>query len=444
MTPFLEAHQVFSRLYLLSPGPGPISIRDQMLRGRLIVEELIAENIINQDKPLLVVGGGAGGVTAAMFAAQNSIHTTLVERERELFSVQRDSSRFIHPTQYDWPVDHYREDNNFWKHLLIPLPFAANTSREFVRDWYEIVSQFANDTPNVFRIMFDTKIINIRVVGDINDGDILLQVTFNNAEVYCFSAVIWATGAGSEDCQFRNHDGIPVYEGIKFWDNDQFESERCGLTDTPQIVISGSGDGALQDFLRCVTRRNSALEIYDKLFYSISSDTKRERTQKSIEAKIQSAEDRANRCLIWASGREQEDSIYQELEVQHRQTINKLLDNNSICKNLRILLKKWIDEKAKIGLVFRRNYFNNYYSLNRFLVLLIAQYLQYKHNHTVLYKNREIISIEPEHNGHQCMTKISQDTWMPTTEESDGTRRSCYGREHTVILRDVKDKTITN
>ena len=435
MTPFLEAHQVFSHFYLLSPGPGPISIRDQMLRGRLIVEELIHKKIINKDNPLLVVGGGAGGVTAAMFAAESSIDTTLVERKRVCFSVQRHSSRFIHPTQYDWPVDHYREDNNFWKRLRIPLPFAAKTSREFVRDWYEIVSQFANDKPNVFRPMLNTTIINIRVVGDINDSDILLQVTFNNAEVYCFSAVIWATGAGSEDCQFRNHDGTPVYEGIKFWDNDQFESERCGLTDTPQIVISGSGDGALQDFLRCVTRRNSALEIYDELFYSISLDTMQEITPKGIETKIQSAEDRASRCLIWASTREQEDSIYQELEDRHRQTINKLLHNNNICKNLGILLERWIDEKAKISLVFRRNYFKNYYSLNRFLVLLIAQYLQNKHNHTVLYKNREISSIEPaEHEEHQCMTEISQNTWMPT-EEPNGTR-SCYGREHTVILND--------
>jgi len=101
MTTFLEAHRVFSHLYLLSPGPSPISIRDQMLRGRLIVEELDHEKIINKDKPLLVVGGGAGGVTAAMFAAEKSIHTTLVEKKLACFSVQKLSSRYIHPNQYD-------------------------------------------------------------------------------------------------------------------------------------------------------------------------------------------------------------------------------------------------------------------------------------------------------------------------------------------------------
>jgi hypothetical protein len=232
----------------------------------------------------------------------------------------------------------------------------------------------------------------------------------------------------------------PIYEGIKFWDKDQFVSERCGLTidNTPRIVISGSGDGALQDFLRCVTRINSAIHIYNQLFDSILV-TRRT----NIEAVVQSAEDRARRCLIWASTREQEDCIYQELEDTHKYLISDLLDNDSnIYDNLGDLLEVWLNENAKISLVFRRNYFNNYYSLNRFLVLLIAQYLQdrYRHNHTVLYEKREISSITPE--GHRCMRKNSQGTWMPTKEEN-GTR-SCYGREHTVILKDVNDEITTD
>jgi hypothetical protein len=160
---------------------------------------------------------------------------------------------------------------------------------------------------------------------------------------------------------------------------------------------------------------------------------------------LHSAEDRARRCLIWASTREQEDCIYQGLEDTHKGLINELLDNSNIGNKLDDLLKVWLNENAEISLVFRRNYFTNYYSLNRFLVLLIARYLQdkHKHNHTVLYKNREISSIRPK--GHKCMTKNknSQGTWMPTTKKSDGTR-SCYGREHTVILKDVNDETTTD
>jgi thioredoxin reductase len=222
MTPFLEAHRVFSRFYLLSPGPSPISIRDQMLRGRLIVEELNHEEIINKDKPLLVVGGGAGGVTAAMFAAQNSIPTTLVERKRACFSVQKLSSRFIHPNQYDWPVDHYTEKEVLFR---TPLIFRANKAKEVANDWETQLGMFATTNAHC-QLRPNTEITNIQVISDIAGNDHLLRVTFNEAEVHNFSAVIWATGAGSEDCQFRRNDGRPVYEGIKFWDNDQFASER--------------------------------------------------------------------------------------------------------------------------------------------------------------------------------------------------------------------------
>ena len=223
MTTFLEAHRVFSHLYLLSPGPSPISIRDQMLRGRLIVEELNHEKIINKDKDkhLLVVGGGAGGVTASMFAAMNSIRTTLVEKELECFLVQKRSSRYIHPNQYDWPVDHYTGENDF---LNTPLIFRANTAEEVANDWEVQLGMFAKTNDDYCTLMFNTEITNIQVISDTLGNDLSLRVTFNNAEVYNFSAVIWATGAGSEDCQFRDSDDTPVYEGIKFWDKDQFVS----------------------------------------------------------------------------------------------------------------------------------------------------------------------------------------------------------------------------
>jgi hypothetical protein len=308
------------------------------------------KEIINKDKPLLVVGGGAGGVTAAMFAAGSSIDTTLVERKRACFSVQKRSSRLIHPNQYDWPVDHYiKEHVLFDTHLI----FRADKAVKLAIGWETELGMFAT-TNDYCQFMFNTEITQIQVISDTLSNDLSLQVTFNNVtfnndEVLNFSAVIWATGAGSEDCQLtsktrktrKTRKPIPVYQGIKFWDNDQFVSERCGLTieDTPQIVISGSGDGALQDFLRCVTRTSSAIDIYKQLFDSIL-----ETRLTNIEAVVHSAEDRASRCLIWESTREQEDCIYQELEDTHKALISHLLHNRNIGDKLVILLKKWREE----------------------------------------------------------------------------------------------------
>jgi hypothetical protein len=412
-----------------------------MLRGRLIVEELIAANIINEDQPLLVVGAGAGGVTAAMFAAENNIHTTLVEKEPKAFSVQRRSSRQIHPVQYDWPVNHYIEGNAFWNGLRMPLPFTVNESQQLTTNWNLILRDFAN-TNAIFRLMFNTEITEINVIEIRNiicDKPKSLRVTFdNNAHSDNFSAVIWATGAGAEDCQFRL-DGVPRYEGIRFWHYDQFESERCGLPDdnpSPKIVISGSGDGALQDFLRCVTRQSLALTIYNILFSSIDLGI-----QQQIKATIHSAEDRASRCLIWASTRQQEDAIYQELENEHISAITYLLTIGTINYNLQQLLSEWLQEYAEISLIFRRNYFKNYYPLNRFLVLLIAQYLENCTNGNVLYRNRnvlyrnsEIVDIQPS-NGHECMIEDSQGTGLTNGNPA------CYGQEHTVKLTNNTELT---
>ena len=44
--PFLLAHQVLPQLYLISSHVGPISIRDQMVRGRLVVERALEQGLI--------------------------------------------------------------------------------------------------------------------------------------------------------------------------------------------------------------------------------------------------------------------------------------------------------------------------------------------------------------------------------------------------------------
>ncbi len=71
--PVLDAHEILPGLYTISGGPSPISIRDQMLRGWLVVERLRLNQLIHDRASLLVVGAGAGGVTAAIWAADTKI-----------------------------------------------------------------------------------------------------------------------------------------------------------------------------------------------------------------------------------------------------------------------------------------------------------------------------------------------------------------------------------
>src|SRR5438093_1204947 len=105
--PFLDAHRLGEFIYTIS-GPSPISIRDQMLRSVTIVHRLIEAGEIGRSRPLVVVGAGAGGATAAIEAATQGVSTVLVESASQAFLRQAHAAtRVIDPTQFDWPVDHY-------------------------------------------------------------------------------------------------------------------------------------------------------------------------------------------------------------------------------------------------------------------------------------------------------------------------------------------------
>jgi hypothetical protein len=77
--------------------------------------------------------------------------------------------------------------------------------------------------------------------------------------------ILSCEGAGSEQTKIGN------YKGLRFWDKDKFEQEYLGIKPprTPQILISGGGDGALQDFLRIITKVKSVADIYKNRSYAV-------------------------------------------------------------------------------------------------------------------------------------------------------------------------------
>src|ERR671933_100000 len=94
--PFLLAHQVLPQLYLISSHVGPISIRDQMVRGRLVVERALEQGLI-------------------LRAVELGVRTWLVDRHATLFHVQSNiTTRWLDPTHYDWPADHWIQGRFPW------------------------------------------------------------------------------------------------------------------------------------------------------------------------------------------------------------------------------------------------------------------------------------------------------------------------------------------
>src|SRR4051812_33411471 len=96
--PILDTHRQ-APFYYLTSGPSPINIRDQMLRGVTLVERLIESQEIGPNRPLLVIGAGAGGATSAIESASQGVRTLFVEPQLTPFLTQRHAtSRWIDPT----------------------------------------------------------------------------------------------------------------------------------------------------------------------------------------------------------------------------------------------------------------------------------------------------------------------------------------------------------
>ena len=84
-----------------------------------------------------------------------------------------------------------------------------------------------------------------------------------------YGLVISARGFGDERCFLEwpnpplTRNGHP-FRGFEFWASDPFERPNLGVPNRagddprPRVLISGGGDGAMQDFLRIMTRHKSA------------------------------------------------------------------------------------------------------------------------------------------------------------------------------------------
>src|SRR5438445_4136633 len=101
--PFLLTHLVRPLLFDIGGVLSPISIRDQMIRGRMVVDRAVEERLLRgEDRRLLAIGAGAAGVTAAIRAAQHGIQTVLIDVAIAPFLRQAGCrSRWVDPTQYD-------------------------------------------------------------------------------------------------------------------------------------------------------------------------------------------------------------------------------------------------------------------------------------------------------------------------------------------------------
>jgi hypothetical protein len=418
---FLLTHSTEPLLYDISAYLSPFSIRDQMIRGYLIIERAQTAGLIGGTRELLVVGAGLAGVMAAVTAAQQKIHVTLIDKGEILGKLAEKAKRFIDPTLYDWPALHWQRARfPFNDRSTMPLKYTHHNAAAIVSAW--IASIHEAEDSGYLKILRYTQLVSYlrqsknpaypenqivkaylkKIPSPGASGEVDLP-----PEKHEFGMVLSCVGFGKEKCT------VGKYTGYDFWDDSLYEEPNFGLTggEKPNVLISGAGDGALQDFLLATTNQESPGEIYKAIKKKLPKNV-----LAWVEKKIHNAEDQARRTFHWGPGTDRDHDTLKSLQLRHKRVVNLLLEKYWECIDEALLdIVKDLEHEINVKLLHKCDHFTNCYALNRFLVLLISDYVLKKSENRIktIYPKTMLVEIE----GHGC----------------NNTAPDCHGQGHEVL-----------
>lgn len=388
----LEFHKVdgSNRRYELT-GLRTGNIRDQMVRAAILVTRLLEAQVIKRDDPshgLLVLGGGAAGATAALLALDEGVHVVLVERKRNPFSTQlRVTSRIVDPVEFDWPHDHW--DKGVMRNLnsfVMPLKFRRGKAAVVASRWLFALQKVvkasrqaaANGTrlaPGAGRLRLyshsDAHGLVYNEVGSHLDVTPWPPQSKVPGKSQHFGAAISCIGFSGEKVTAPTGTGSQ-YGGYPFWSRDPLAKPLLGVrradatTRPVQVLVSGGGDGAQQDFLRALTG-DFGLALLDKInkHVTIKPDAQ------SRLAMLQS-EDEFRRVHAWRAPNSTPAAAMQAWHDLYAQEVNVLwgklppATRNTLADRV---LKAGVQATWLIG----QAHPTFSYALNRFLALLMAE-----------------------------------------------------------------------
>lgn len=337
-----------------------------MLRGSWFADRLQSTGEIHRDRSILVVGAGATGATAAIRAAQHGAKVLLIEQTGGAFGLQaRSSTRWIDPTQYDWPSEHWHRAVYPWRPPPVPLPFKANFSDRLAHDWRLLLQQHIVSLPSL-NYQANFKIAGIHTSSGNPPFGVTLQ-TPSGTHFMGFDMIIWATGHGNEKNHIPSTTGGTI-QSPPFWSTDLLSRPRCGLSHgiRPDVLIIGSGDGALQDFLRVATRFDSAKEIHDAL-----------PIPNTLRQAALNIESEFHRGIVWCEKDDTERKLYSARHESYRMLVEDLWQDPHFVSTALATLRKDI---GSLIMALSSAWFTGYYGLNCFLALIIARAWEEAHS----------------------------------------------------------------
>ncbi|WP_333628881.1 FAD-dependent oxidoreductase [Stenotrophomonas cyclobalanopsidis] len=380
----LLASKVAPNVFDLSSGQYHVSLRDQLVRGRLLVGDIIS---MDPDfGSLLVVGGGVAGLAVAVAAAEAGKQVVVLEKSGYPLSKQVGvNSRFVGPFMYEWPWKFSRSqvyppvDATCWPTysgcpaLTSSDPVTAADFAKQVRLWFD---KALADHPHLHLAIDLNKSLQKRVKefikgGFSSAGELdLAGMKWHRASPSPSSIkpayIILAAGMGAENCSLPEHDGAKVirgawFRGTPFWKNDRLREHAGAGRD---VVVVGGGDGALQDVLRALTDDLHPLQTLRRL----ESCPVVKAFLEGVGERLQTIELQGRLMATWRWN----PVVWESVDTLCSEVARSLSENSMVRSAvLGILRRQRRGGGQKVTLLVKNGYFDKAYLLNRFLVHLI-------------------------------------------------------------------------
>ncbi len=220
-----------------------------------------------------MVGAGVAGLAFAheviVRCSNPNLRIIIVEREEALCIQRRAVHRFLEPTLYDWPLPHWKVNRFPVDSTGFPLSYSRGYADQVVAQWD--IRAILEDP----RIELQERATAIPHGKPSRDGWLTVQIYKTTSrfgkerrwpleKIKNCLLVCHAWGIGQErifptDKQDQR-DGD--FSSFGFWEPDCYGS----LSEGTKVVISGGGDGAIQDLLRLATGFDTPVKLMEHLW----------------------------------------------------------------------------------------------------------------------------------------------------------------------------------
>lgn len=381
----LLAYKIGPAFFDISTALNNVSIRDQIVRSHLLATDMVGCKLVEDYEDILVVGASIAGLSFALAASHHGKRVTILDIGQEpLHRFQGVTKRLVGANMYEWPAA-FSNNQEFpqtgmlksWAtadkksalELHFNKPVTADTA---FHHWRALLKSLPS--PQQSLINLKVRVCRSFLNQELKDWQITESLSYWGATWDFISEssgshmiekvypkfIVLAAGFGPERGGKGNTD---------FWANDALTDLFAGHATRPNLVISGGGDGALQDCVRSLYSEQDPLT----LIAGISAMAPAKFSE--VERDILVYERQHQLALMWSRTRPQQDTLLQILDGHFKELAITLANINTVADYVISILRTDI---ASVSLIVREAYFTKAYPLNRLLVYLTYYVLQRK------------------------------------------------------------------